>query len=123
MAYTPKTWECGETITADALNHLEQGVASAGGGAEPLIVNCTSTVPQTLDKTWQEIYDAPMAWLEGAVAPMPGGTATHKYPLSDISVLQPTGGEPRYGVSFGGANSEFDFVTDDANGYPAKAFH
>lgn len=32
MAYEPKTWECGETITADALNHLEQGVANAGGG-------------------------------------------------------------------------------------------
>lgn len=30
MAYEPKTWECGEVVTADALNHLEQGVASAG---------------------------------------------------------------------------------------------
>lgn len=28
MAYTPKTWVTGETITADALNHLEQGVAN-----------------------------------------------------------------------------------------------
>lgn len=37
MAYEPKTWVCGETITADALNHLEQGVANAGGGTEPLI--------------------------------------------------------------------------------------
>lgn len=32
MAYEPKVWECGETIAADALNHLEQGVANAGGG-------------------------------------------------------------------------------------------
>lgn len=32
MAYTPKTWECGETITADALNHIEQGIADSGGG-------------------------------------------------------------------------------------------
>ena len=31
MAYEPKTWECGETITAEALNHMEQGIASGGG--------------------------------------------------------------------------------------------
>ena len=24
MAYTPKTWQCGETIMADDLNHMEQ---------------------------------------------------------------------------------------------------
>lgn len=34
MAYEPKTWACGDTITAEALNHLERGVeeASQGGG-------------------------------------------------------------------------------------------
>lgn len=32
MAYEPKTWACGDTITADDLNHIEQGVAEAGGG-------------------------------------------------------------------------------------------
>lgn len=32
MAYEPKTWVCGETITAEALNHMEQGIANAGGG-------------------------------------------------------------------------------------------
>lgn len=32
MAYVKKTWECGETITADALNHMEDGIANASGG-------------------------------------------------------------------------------------------
>ena len=32
MSYTPKEWVCGETITADALNHIEQGIADSGGG-------------------------------------------------------------------------------------------
>ena len=32
MAYTPKEWENGDIITAEDLNHLEQGVAGAGGG-------------------------------------------------------------------------------------------
>ena len=36
MAYEPKTWECGEVVTADALNNMEQGIAdaSSGGGIE-----------------------------------------------------------------------------------------
>lgn len=35
MAYEPKTWECGDTITAEELNRMEQGIAEAsqsGGG-------------------------------------------------------------------------------------------
>lgn len=38
MAYTPKTWQCGETIMADDLNHMEQGIAQ-GGSVAPLIVH------------------------------------------------------------------------------------
>lgn len=29
MAYEPKTWECGDVVTADALNNIEQGIADA----------------------------------------------------------------------------------------------
>ena len=63
MAYEPKTWECGETITADALNHIEQGIAQSGGGSEPLIL--TSHIEQqgtrtcsVLDHTYNEIKAA-----------------------------------------------------------------
>ena len=77
MAYTPTNWSCGDTITADKMNKLEQGLAECcGGGSEPLIVNvvdsdpssakgASSTPPmrdvasnQWLDKTWQQISDA-----------------------------------------------------------------
>ena len=37
MAYEPKTWVCGETITADGLNNIEEGVQEAlegSGGVE-----------------------------------------------------------------------------------------
>ena len=33
MAYEPNTWETGDTITAEKLNHLEQGVQSADSAA------------------------------------------------------------------------------------------
>lgn len=66
MAYTPKTWQCGDTITAEDLNHIEQGVANAGGGSALLAVNISYDEQGRgrLDKTWQEIYDAfPNAYL------------------------------------------------------------
>lgn len=59
MAYTPTVWKCGDTITAEKLNKLEQGVANSGGGSESLVVRTTTDGSAvTLDKTWQEIYDA-----------------------------------------------------------------
>lgn len=78
MAYTPKTWECGETITADDLNHIEQGIAdaSSGGGTAPYLMfkkvseeQTTEPCPDnasgnihitttTFSYSWQEIYDA-----------------------------------------------------------------
>ena len=75
MAYTPKTWQCDDTITADELNRIEQGIAEAsqgGGGTEPLIVTVTSREATTeecatggtvaeFSHSWQEMYDAFMA--------------------------------------------------------------
>lgn len=56
MSYTPTTWNTGDTITATAMNKIEQGVANAGS-----VLICTATSNgsnQVLDKTVQEIYDA-----------------------------------------------------------------
>lgn len=62
MAYTPKTWTCGDTISADDLNRIEQALANSGGGT-PLVVHDNEG---TLDHTWQEIYDAmPNVMYEG----------------------------------------------------------
>ena len=56
MSYTPTVWASGDIVTSTKLNKLENGVASAGGGGGVLIVNVDENY--TLDKTWQEIYDA-----------------------------------------------------------------
>ena len=60
MSYEPKTWQCGDTITAEELNRMEQGIAQGGGGSAPLEVHkvLVSGDFYRLDKTWQEIYDA-----------------------------------------------------------------
>lgn len=66
MAYEPKEWVCGDTITADDLNRIEEGVAGASN-SDVLVVHITaqsdfSTNPPittyTSDKTYDEINSA-----------------------------------------------------------------
>lgn len=60
MAYEPKTWERGEVISADALNHIERGVANAN----TLVIridHVEGDIPNInviYDKTWREVRDA-----------------------------------------------------------------
>ena len=55
MSYTPTTWTTGDTITATALNKIENGIASAGGGDILFDIGVEDGV---LDKTWTEILTA-----------------------------------------------------------------
>ena len=41
MSYEPTVWQTGDTVTAEKLNKLEQGVTNAGGGV--FIIPITST--------------------------------------------------------------------------------
>ena len=55
MSYEKQTWTTGDTITAEKLNHIENGIENNG----TLVVNAVESGDIiTLDKTWQEIYDA-----------------------------------------------------------------
>lgn len=62
MSYTPTTWTTGDTITASAMNKIEQGIANAGGGkydAYDFVISRVDTGTPVLEKgTWQGIYDA-----------------------------------------------------------------
>ena len=56
MSYTKQTWQSGDTITAQKLNHIEDGIADGG----VLVVNSVhdeQTHTTTLGKTWQEIMN------------------------------------------------------------------
>lgn len=60
MSYDKQNWQTGDVITANKLNHIEDGIAGAGGGGMLVIsaVYDEQTDTTTLDKTWQEIHDA-----------------------------------------------------------------
>ena len=63
MSYEKQTWSTGETITANKLNHMEDGIADGGSGGGSLRINISmevdgDTATYTMDKTWQQIHDA-----------------------------------------------------------------
>ena len=58
MGYTPTTWSTGDTITAQAMNKIENGIAGAGGALICTASWNSSLSATALDKTVQEIYDA-----------------------------------------------------------------
>ena len=60
MSYTKREWATGNVVGAVDLNRMEQGIEDAGSG-QVLVVNSiydSNDDLYTLDKTWQEIYDA-----------------------------------------------------------------
>jgi hypothetical protein len=59
--YIPHTWTSGETITADKMNHLEQGIGSGGGGiflVRMTMIEDGNSHSMMLDKTAGEIINA-----------------------------------------------------------------
>lgn len=68
MAYTPTNWQCGDVVTAEALNKIEQGIASASGGSgggESTLVNIPSTSTCTLVLTDNYQNDAAVTLAAG----------------------------------------------------------
>lgn len=61
MSYTPTEWNTGDTITASALNKIENGIANAGGGGALIVTTSDIGGETVMDKTVQEIHDALMS--------------------------------------------------------------
>ena len=64
MSYTKQTWNTGDVITAQKLNHMEDGI---GGGNPFFIINLTydeKTSEPSVDKTNAEIW---AAWQAGKI--------------------------------------------------------
>lgn len=53
MAYTKQTWACGDEITAEKLNHIEDGIAEGGSGKFVVTID-----NDTADHTFAEIKQA-----------------------------------------------------------------
>ena len=69
MSYEKTTWETGDIVTAEKLNNLENGVASANGGSGVFVVNVTETYDEEMETTIlthdADINDIMNAWYDG----------------------------------------------------------
>lgn len=68
MTYIPTNWKIGDTITADKLNKLENGIASSGGGGASGMVLTGHTVDDdwVLDYSYTEVEVA----IEAGIVPI-----------------------------------------------------
>lgn len=117
MTYEKQTWECGETITAEKLNHIEDGIADASSGGGTLVIRETRTESEgdtvyTLDKTWQEIYDAyPLVRFTSSIGALYGGAI---YAIKQIFVSH-----DEWVIRVDNGTSQTDYTTDSPSGYPS----
>lgn len=59
MAYNKTTWASGDTITAEKLNNIENGIEASSGGSGSLVVTFTyDNIAYSADKTFTEITTA-----------------------------------------------------------------
>ena len=100
MAYTPTVWETGDTITAEKLNKVENGIA----GAYPLVVTISDSA---FDKTFAEVLAAFPNVIVKEIIP---NTVDLYYAISELYVENGV-----YAVVIG----EQNYVTDSESGYPS----
>lgn len=110
MSYTKTTWQTGDTITAEKLNHIEDGIADSGSVFN---INVTEEgTAWTMNKTWNEIKNA---FLSGKmlVVSLPYGTDERYTTVVEIRA------EDQYYVNTASSNY---FGTLSADGYPEENF-
>ncbi len=117
--YEKQTWNTGDVITEEKLNHMEDGIASGGSGGGTFFVGSTydeSTQIETLDKTWKEIVDAFNAGKNVILKFSDGPTITTIYTLAGYGCAN-----NNFAVRFFGYidNVISNFLADSENGYPS----
>ncbi len=112
MRYDKQNWQTGEVITANKLNHIEDGIAGAGGGV--LITGTTMEGGKpTLTNTWQEVFDAPLTVLPFAMSEDNIITLTS----SEVAKIS----DSDYQISFASLSDPTNplvFEATSADGYP-----
>ena len=119
MSYDKQNWQTGDVITANKLNHIEDGIANGGG---VVVVHVTEEDDVfTLDKTWNELQELLASGALVATVQEDSGFTTMQF-LSEAHSFNGT-----YAVAFVGAvitpewagqTAVSVFSCESADGYP-----
>ena len=119
MSYDKTTWQTGDVITANKLNHIEDGIANGGGVVVVHVTEENDTF--TLDKTWNELQELLSSGALVATLTDDVGTTTMQFLTQAFS----SGGT--YAVAFMSASIKPDWTgetavavysCESADGYP-----
>jgi len=108
MSYTKNTWNTGDIVTSEKLNHIEDGIAN---NENVMVINYSDG---TLDKTWQEIYDA-MVQKKLCVIRYDSGTIERGILTDIVGSVYADG--PEYMVVAG----QMTYSASSANDYPVHS--
>lgn len=64
MSYTKQTWNTGDTITAERLNHMEDGI---GGGISVITITLTDTPSSGYEASTDTSYDDALSAMRNGV--------------------------------------------------------
>lgn len=120
MSYTPTNWQRGDKITSEKLNRIEGGIASA------ILFANVDTSTATLDKTWQEIASADVAYVIMANARLTmkipvvatiADASNNAYYVGAVGVAEATGegNETEFELT------QYTFKATSADGFPVFA--
>ena len=113
MAYTKNTWNTGDVVTSEKLNHIEDGITNS---ESVLVVGGVSvdegSITGTLDKTWQEIHDA----LESniCIVTISDGDSNFQTRITAARAL-----DAEYDVVFSDIGDTVSFSSASKDGYPS----
>ena len=112
MSYEKTTWSSGDTITAEKLNNIEDGIAGADNRG--VFAVGFQEDGGTLDKTWKEIHDA-----------VSDGKLSFVFFMGEdeigIGIVMSVYEEGGYSIDVMGWNEGFTYTAETENGYPTSA--
>ena len=116
MAYTKNTWNTGDIVSSQKLNHMEDGIADASAMMVISVTLDEQTETETLGKTWQEIYDA-MAHGKLCVRKLDTGNINDGIYNHIVSAIYFSDIEGTYKVEIG----KSAYSATSADGYPSAS--
>lgn len=116
MAYTKQVWNCGDTITADKMNHIEEGIENAQNGYE-CIEGWTTLTDESVTTTLGEgdtVASGGLAYSEPITADTIKVTfngTEYTVPAVTETAPAPFGTIYRYGAQLSDELGDYDFST------------